>query len=272
MTVRGPVPLAEAVDPARFGAKAANLARALGAGLRVPDGVVLPPDTASSEDAVVTEVLAQAVRWGGLLAVRSSAIGEDGPAASYAGQHVTRLGVRATEGALRSAIRAVTASAASPHAVAYRRAVEAGSVTTAAGPVMAVLIQPLVQADVSGVLFTRNPVTGADELVIEAVRGLGEAAVSGRVTPELCRTSRGGFVLEHRSGRQDVAVVAVTAGGTEERPVSPTAGPLLTRSGLTDLADLAGRCRRVFRADGLDLEWAVAGGRLALLQCRPVTA
>jgi pyruvate,water dikinase len=235
----------------------------------VPDGLVLEPGAV--DDAVLTGLVPQVARWGGHLAVRSSAIGEDGASASFAGQHVTRLGVRATEGALRSAIRAVTASAGSPHALAYRRAMDSGAATTGLAVPVAVLIQPLVPAEVSGVLFTRDPVSGADQVVVEAARGLGEAVVTGRVTPEQCRMTRAGAVLEHRPGRQEAAVVAAGAGGTEERPVDPTAGLSLTASLLADLADLAARCREVFDADALDLEWAMSDGRLFLLQCRPVT-
>src|SRR6478735_4193007 len=114
------VPLAAALDADRFGAKAANLARALRAGLPVPDGMALAPNAVRAvvDGGGLTDLTTHFSRWRALLAVRSSAIGEDGPTASFAGQHVTRLGVRATEGALRAAITTVAASATSPHAVA----------------------------------------------------------------------------------------------------------------------------------------------------------
>ena len=238
----------------------------------MPDGLVLEPAAArSAVDGTLADLVGRVAEWAAPLVVPSSAIGEDGAAASFAGQHVTRLGVRATEGALRAAIGAVVASAGSPHALAYRRTMDPGSIAT--GPVpIAVLIQPLIAADVSGVLFTRNPLTGADELVIEAARGLGEAVVSGRVIPETCRMTRTGTVLEHLPGRQAVAVVAVSAGGTEERPVDPSAGTPLTANLLADLAGMAARCRAVFEADALDLEWAMSKRGVFLLQCRPVTA
>lgn len=283
------VNLSGATDPARFGAKAANLARALVAGLPVPDGLVLAPDTARSLDEGEADVLAALVRgaagWGGTLAVRSSAVGEDGPTASFAGQHVTRLGVRATEGALRAAIAAVAVSVNSPHAVAYRQATLCGSGVVngvvnglggqAATPTaVAVLLQPLIHAQASGVLFTVDPVTGARELLVEAVHGLGEAVVGGQVTPESWRMGRGGVIIGGRPGRQSVAIEPAPGGGTRERPLTgpERAGPCLEPGALRRLTRLAADCRALFGSDALDIEWAWAGRRLWLLQCRPVTA
>jgi pyruvate,water dikinase len=289
----GVVTLANAVDADRFGAKAARLARALRAGLPVPDGLVLAPDTARSlaEGGARTlgAVVAGAAGWGTTLAVRSSAIGEDGASASFAGQHVTRLGVRATEGALRAAIAAVVASANAPHAVAYREARlgrdgcpgtalpddplrPAG--TAFAAVAVAVLIQPLIDAQASGVLFTVDPVTGAAELVIEAVHGLGEAVVGGQVTPESWRLRRDGVVTQGRPGRQAVAIGPASGGGTRERRLSrcELLGPCLEPGALRRLAKLAADCRALFGSDALDIEWAWAQRRSWLLQCRTVTA
>jgi pyruvate,water dikinase len=145
-------------------------------------------------------------------------------------------------------------------------------VTCPAGP-LAVLIQPLVPAAVSGVMFTRDPVTGTDELVIEAVHGLGEAAVGGQVTPELCQMDRDGTVRQWRPGRQKVAVIASTAGGTQERPLDPSrAGArCLNDQLLTALTGLAQQCEQVFGDTGLDIEWSWAVGHIGLLQARPIT-
>ena len=305
------VALADAADPRHFGAKAATLARALVAGLPVPDGVVLAPDTARSvEDGtadVLGAVMARTDRWNGTLAVRSSAVGEDGPVASFAGQHVTRLGVRATEGALRAAIAAVAGSVNSPHAVAYRRAMLGhhgpGGLEAPAGPrgcdgvgrpigqdgsgrvndlggrpdtaiAVAALIQPLVRARASGVMFTVDPVTGAQQLLVEAVHGLGEAVVGGQVTPESWRIGRGGVIIGGRRGRQSVAIEPAPGGGTRERPLtgSESAGPCLEPGALRRLTRLAADCRALFGSDALDIEWAWAQRRVWLLQCRPVTA
>jgi len=280
----GLVLLADAADERRFGAKAANLARALRAGLPVPDGLVLASDTArqvgDGASAALTALVAATQRWGATIAVRSSAVGEDGPTASFAGQHVTRLGVRATEGALRAAITTVAASATSPHAVAYRHAILGaegpGRPSTAFGTTaaVAVLIQPLIHAQVSGVMFTVDPVTGTDDLLIEAVHGLGEAAVGGQVTPESWQLRRGGVITRGRPGRQAVAIEPAPGGGTRDRPLTPAelAGPCLEPGALRHLTRLAADCRALFGKDALDIEWAWAGRRPWLLQCRPVTA
>jgi pyruvate,water dikinase len=308
--IDGLVTLADATDPRQFGAKAANLARALVAGLPVPDGVVLAPENARSVQDGAADVLGAVVartdRWDGTLAVRSSAVGEDGPVVSFAGQHVTRLGVRATEGALRAAITAVAGSVNSPHAVAYRRAMigrhgpgdlEAGGTRGIAGvgsstgydgsvrvdvlggrpdsaTAIAALIQPLVHARASGVMFTVDPVTGARQLLVEAVHGLGEAVVGGQVTPESWRIGRGGVIIGGRPGRQAVAIEPAPGGGTWERPLtgSERAGPCLEPGALRRLTRLAADCRTLFGSDALDIEWAWARRRVWLLQCRPVTA
>jgi pyruvate,water dikinase len=222
----------------------------------------------------LTDLTTHFSRWRALLAVRSSAIGEDGPTASFAGQHVTRLGVRATEGALRAAIRAVAASVDSPHANAYRQAVASGRAdTTGMATPIAVLVQPLIQADVAGVMFTRDPITGSDELVVEGAFGLGDSVVGGKVTPELCRMSRYGTVRQRRPGRQSVAVVASAAGGTLERPLEPgrASRGCLDECLLAALAQLAQQCRDVFGDGGLDIEWSWAVGHIGLLQARPIT-
>lgn len=279
MTNEAGIALAGAVDADRFGAKAANLARARGAGLPVPDGIVLPPARVgslveSATGGMLTAVVARTSLWRGVLAVRSSAIGEDGAAAGFAGQHVTRLGVRATAGALRAAIVAVAGSGDSTHALAYRRAmVPAHQVRSSEGIPVAVLIQPMIDARTSGVMFTRDPVTGADELVVEAVFGLGESEVGGHVTPELWRMQRNGVLTHRRAGRQLVAVVAAPGGGTQERPLARAerAGPCPEPGTLNHLARLAAGCRALFGSDALDIEWAWAAGRLWLLQCRPIT-
>lgn len=292
MTAAGVVALADATDADRFGAKVANLARALRAGLPVPAGLVLAPDTARSTDddgTVLGTVIAGTKRWGVTLAVRSSAIGEDGPAASFAGQHVTRLGVRATGGALRTAIAAVVTSVNAPHAVAYRTVMlgrdDPGTTPGVGGltrspsaaptvPAVAVLIQPLIHAQASGVMFTVDPVTGARELLVEAVHGLGESVVGGQVTPESWRIGRGGVIIGGRPGRQSVAIEPAPGGGTQERPLTgpERAGPCLEPGALRRLTRLAADCRALFGSDALDIEWAWAGRTLWLLQCRPVTA
>jgi len=85
---------------------------------------------------------------------------------------------------------------------------------------MGVVIQSLVAADVAGVLFTCNPVTGQDELVVEASWGLGEAVVQGLVIPDSCRMDRSGRLLESRAGFKDVSVQRVPGGLTRTETVA----------------------------------------------------
>jgi pyruvate,water dikinase len=200
-------------------------------------------------------------------AARSSAVGEDSAVASFAGQHLTCLNV-CSPGALVEAVRAIFASARSESALAYRRRLGVED-----EPRIGVVVQELVLADRAGVLFSRNPVTGAEEIVIEASWGLGEAVVAGLVTPDRFRLNPDGAVLERAIGMKDVAVRAAPDGGTWETPVaaSLSRASCLDDSDLERLWQLAARCEEVFGA-GQDLEWAFAGDRLHLLQRRPVTA
>ncbi|NMN97475.1 PEP/pyruvate-binding domain-containing protein [Antrihabitans stalactiti] len=263
-------PLAQAGDPAAFGGKAAGLAKAVHAGLPVPSGIALRYDVvdriAVGDHAAFSQALAAAERLGPYVAVRSSAVGEDGADASFAGQHTTMLGVP-TDAALEAAITAVHSSGRSPSASAYR------SRLGVAGPVrMAVVLQQIVDAECAGVLFTRNPVTHADERVIEASYGFGEAVVGGMVVPDEYRLSRGGAVLSSRVGLKDIAIRPAATGGTIEVDIDADSAArlCLTPQRLAALDYLATRCEAAF-AGALDIEWAFAESALYLLQCRSVT-
>jgi pyruvate,water dikinase len=264
-----PVPLIEAGDARTFGGKAAHLALAAGASLPVPEGVALPwrlVDAVAARDPEATALLAAAAPLGDSLAVRSSAVGEDSGRASFAGQHLSLLGVRAV--GLAAAVEAVWRSVREEPARAYR-----GSLGVAGDLRAGIVVQSMVRADVAGVLFCPNPLTGADEVVIEAAWGLGEAVVSGLVIPDLVRLSTAGNVLERRRGVKDVEVVAVAGGGTANRSISGprVLAPCLDARQLAGLHRLAIACERAF-GGSQDLEWAFAGPRLWLLQRRPVTA
>lgn len=267
------VPLSEAGDAGSFGGKAAGLARALRAGLPVPPGYALAPDLvaaiAEESPAAVETLRALAAKLPTAVAVRSSALGEDGASASFAGQHKTLLNVSvASSTGLAAAVSEVWRSARSASARAYR-----ARMGLAETPIrMGIVIQVMLDPEVAGVLFTRNPTTGADERVVEAALGLGESVVMGLVTPDLFRIARGGHLLESRRGMQDVQVRLAESGGTMEREVPPD---LATQSclgppRLQALEELAAGCERVF-AGALDLEWAFAQDRLFLLQCRAIT-
>jgi pyruvate,water dikinase len=181
----------------------------------------------------------------GLVAVRSSACAEDSEAASYAGQQETYLNTDGLAEVLANVVRCWL-SFFTERAVFYRR--EKGSMDDVA---MAVVVQQMVDSQTSGVLFTVDPVHGRrDRMVVEAARGLGEAVVSGEVTPDNYTLSRDGVVKKSR-------VVGA------ERVLSDA-----------DCAALAGLGRQVADLHGgpQDIEWAFdADGRLCLLQSRPIT-
>ena len=139
---------------------------------------------------------------------------------------------------------------------------------------MAVVVQRMVAADVAGVLFTCDPVRRRrDRMVVEAVFGLGEAAVSGRVTPDHFVIARDGEVKKRRIAEQPFALVSAPAGGTAERELSADEGgaPTLDEARLRALALLGDDLERRLGTPQ-DIEWALAGGDLYVLQARPVTA
>jgi phosphoenolpyruvate synthase/pyruvate phosphate dikinase len=180
------------------------------------------------------------------LAVRSSAIGEDSSAASYAGLHETELDRSVDE--VPDAIRRCWASLWSPQALAYRT--RRGLPLD--GAAMAVVIQELVPADAAAVAFTRHPVTGrTDQLVITAIRGLGEPMVSGTVTPDT-------YVID----RTTHEVVDFTPGDDPERPLDAAA--------LEALVELVLAVEASYGAS-VDVEAAMSGGTWFLLQSRPIT-
>ena len=167
-----------------------GLGQALRDGLPVPPGVALAGavvEAVASGDGEAIGKVADSVRpLGGPLAVRSSAVDEDGAQASFAGQHLTLLNVPGAD-ELPSALNEIWWSANSDAAITYRQRV--GLFTR---PSVGVVVQLLVDPETAGVMFTRNPVSEAEETVIEASWGLGEAVVAGRVIPDHFRVDRAG--------------------------------------------------------------------------------
>ena len=160
------VPLADAQDEASYGAKAVGLGEAARAGLPVPPGVALAGDlteaVAAGNETAIAEVMESVGFLTGPLAVRSSAVDEDGADASFAGQHLTLLNVPKV-GDLPAAIREIWWSANSDSAITYRQ-----RVGLFARPSVGVVVQSLLDPDVAGVMFTQNPINKADERLIEA--------------------------------------------------------------------------------------------------------
>ena len=264
------VSLGEAHHEPAFGGKAASLAAALREGLPVPPGAALGAafvdHLAAGNEAAVQALLGSRHVPETRLAVRSSAIGEDSADASFAGQHATRLNVRKPQ--LLEAVRVVWQSARTESALAYRARKRLNP-----SPRMGVVVQKLIEPVAAGVLFTRNPVTGDEERLIEAAWGLGEAVVNGSVVPDRVRLDPSGRVIDVAAGEKDIKVWYGDGDGTVEVPVDPSLQQrmCLEPAHFDALHDLAARCQRVWGRD-LDLEWALdTTGRIFLLQCRPIT-
>ena len=255
-----------AQDLAVAGGKGANLGELIRAGFPVPDGFVITTDayaaaaSAASIDptnpiaararlmemAVPPEV-ATAVRdayraLGGRVAVRSSATAEDLPEASFAGQQDTILDVD-SEAALLNAVRRCWASLWNDRAVSYRTTQAVDERTLG----LAVVVQRMVSAQVAGVLFTADPITGRRRrAAIDAVRGLGEQLVSGAVNP-------------------DHYLVDVKTGAVLERR-----GDIVDDTRLRELAAIGARIEAHY-GKPQDIEWAIDGEKLWIVQSRDIT-
>ncbi len=207
---------------------------------------------------------------GGAYAVRSSATAEDLPGASFAGQQDSYLGVRGRE-ALLDAVRRCWISLFTDRAILYR----AQHGFDHRGVALAVVVQRMIAAEASGILFTADPVSGHRGVAsIDAGFGLGEALVGGLVTADLWRVDAGrGQVLERRIGHKGLAIRLQPDGGTVRETLSDEqAGrPALTDAQAIDLARLGARIAAHYGAPQ-DIEWCIDGaGAVWLVQSRPIT-
>src|SRR6266700_2823580 len=298
----------------RVGGKGASLARMAAAGLPVPPGfhvttaayrrfvtenglqeqilaavsAVTPDQPATLEEAsrqigslfaksVMPDDIAGAIRQayaelGGddlPVAVRSSATAEDLPEMSFAGQQETYLNMHGAAMVLE-AVKRCWASLWTARAIGYRARYGIAPQDVS----LAVVVQELVSADASGILFTANPLTGArDQVMMNAAWGLGEAIVGGQVTPDTVVVDRAsGAITEQEISEKDVMTVR-TREGTHEEPVpaerrtravlSPAQAAELARIGV-QIEDLYGQ--------PMDIEWALHDGRISIVQARPITA
>ncbi|SDH40091.1 PEP/pyruvate-binding domain-containing protein [Nonomuraea jiangxiensis] len=300
---------------AEVGGKAANLGELTRAGLPVPPGWVLTTEAyrqvAEGLDASGGDGLAERARrhllgapvpdavhetivksYAALgvdvpVAVRSSATAEDLPFASFAGQQDTFLNVVGAE-AVVAAVRRCWASLWTDRAVAYR---ESNGIDHAAVR-LAVVVQVMVDAQVAGVMFTADPVTGRrHQAVIDAAPGLGEAVVSGAVNPDRFVVFDG-EILDRHAGDKHLAIRPLPGGGTTRVTTPASADPgaagqgaagsgdtldlgdggfCLTDAQVRDLAALGARVEEHYGAPQ-DTEWAIdQDGTLWLTQARPIT-
>ena len=288
------------------GGKAANLGELIAAGLNVPPGFVLttaaysyfvaaadldqpihawlttldPADGDHLRQAFVTSpmpddlraALTDAYRQLGSnapVAVRSSATAEDLPGATFAGQQETYLNI-CDEEALLLAVRNCWASLWTERATLYRskQNVDQRSVQ------LAVVVQRMVMAEVAGVLFTANPVTGERDIaVIDANPGLGEAVVAGMVTPDHFLVHKPTMQIRQRVlGEREVELRPRTDGGVEEiHRDQRSEQPSLSDTQIGELTQLGNRIEQHYGAPQ-DIEWAWTNGQFYILQARPITA
>ncbi|ODS94530.1 MAG: hypothetical protein ABS49_11820 [Erythrobacter sp. SCN 62-14] len=293
------------------GGKGASLGAMLGAGLPVPEGFTVltqayrdfvahndlaepvrqlvedtrgdhPPTLASAAQALKEKFLAgtipphlieaitaaYAAMGGGLVVVRSSATAEDLPGASFAGQHDSFLNIEAPA-ALCEAVRGCWASLWNPRAVSYRKQAQLDTTEIS----IAVVVQRMIDAERAGVLFTANPLDHRrDRMLLSASFGLGEAVVGGDVSPDNWLLTSTGQVLDHHVS--DKQVITVRDGtGTVNRPMPPDQRRAVSLSAaeVAQLAELGARAQDYFGSPQ-DLEWAIAQGRIYLVQSRPITS
>lgn len=221
------------------------------------------PDTVRDEVAAHYESLGHAP-----VAVRSSALGEDSQEATFAGQQETYLWVRGVD-QVCDAVRDCWISLYSPPAISYRARLGSGE-----EPAMGVTVQLMVDAEVSGVMFTCNPVSGDPSMVaINASWGLGLAVVGGEVTPDDYLVSK----VTRELVRENVSTKEIEyvpgKGGTIRVPVAEERRDraCLDEEALAALVDVAKRVERYF-GSRQDIEWAIArDGELFVVQSRPVT-
>jgi len=224
-------------------------------------------------DAVQSEIRAAYAALGGdspPVAVRSSANAEDLPDMSFAGQQDTYLNVSG-EDAVISAIQDCWASLWTPRAISYRH--EMGIEQDAVA--MAVVVQLMVPSDVSGILFTANPATGErSEMIVNASYGLGEAIVSGAVTPDTYVLDRDSLkVKETVVGAKEQKIVSDGNQGTRAEDISEDerGASSVSDAVLGELASVAVNVEKLFDGVPQDIEWALSRDKVWLLQSRPIT-
>jgi phosphoenolpyruvate synthase/pyruvate phosphate dikinase len=225
----------------------------------------IPPDIASE----VINAYSALPGQNPAVAVRSSATAEDLPEASFAGQQETYLNVNGPAAVLE-ATKKCWASLWTARAIGYRARQNIDPDQVALG----VVVQILVPAEAAGIMFTANPVSGnPEQVVINAAWGLGEAVVGGMVTPDTLIVDKSkGNIIEHTIANKQVMTVRVN-GGTQEQPVPDSLKqvPVLDREAAVGLNQFAIRIEKLYERP-MDIEWALADGKLYIVQARPITA
>jgi rifampicin phosphotransferase len=222
-------------------------------------------------DAIEAQIASAYIELGGktdAVAVRSSATAEDLPGLTFAGQQDTYLNVMGVEAVLK-AIKSCWGSLWTARAIAYRERNHIAADNVA----LAVVVQKQIASEVSGVLFTANPLTGRrDEIVMDASFGLGEAIVSGQVEPDhYVVHSQDWRITERKLGKKAIAIIPNAEGGTKTVAKDMSSTQVLEDRQILELGQMAQRVAEHFGAPQ-DIEWAWAEGQFYLLQARPITS
>jgi len=260
------------------GSKALHLGLMMRAGFPVPRGFVVlteacreairsPCDTIDIPGDLKEEIVAAyRVRRFQRVAVRSSATLEDLSYASFAGIYTTCVNVGSEEELLR-AVEECLRSLGAPGSALYRQSLGLGQDGEGLG--MAVVVQEMVDAEVSGVMYTMNPVTlSRNECVVNSVLGLGEPLVSGRVPGDTFRVDRKGRVLEQRIAEKPSTLAS---GGPSNIVGDRNNRASLTPEQLRNLVEIGIALEALFRRPQ-DIEFAIADGNVFIVQARPITA
>ncbi|HEX2780317.1 MAG TPA: PEP/pyruvate-binding domain-containing protein [Gemmatimonadaceae bacterium] len=250
-----------------LGGKAGALDALMLHGFDVPAWFVVRGDAGECWERALESALARLAPGGERVAVRSSAREEDGAAHSYAGQFESFLGVAHDDVAAR--VRDVWGSAESARLERYRSDVAGREAATRP----AVLVQRMVHADVAGVAFSADPTTGRrGVVVVAATPGLGAALVGGEADADSWHVARDGTIVDRKVALKRVRQESAEEGVRDIAIGEERAGePALSDDGVRRVADLARRAAAVFGAPQ-DIEWAIAGGRLYILQSRAITS
>jgi pyruvate,water dikinase len=232
------------------------------------DRATLPPDVRGLFSAAYSRLVRRSQRAHPAVAVRSSAVGEDGKSASFAGQYATYLNVSG----LNPVVSAVTRcwdSANTEQVAVYQR----NQGRRAADQAVAVLVQQLVAADVAFVAFSAHPVTGErDEVVINANWGLGESIVNGTVVPDTYIVRKSDLTTSTQTIAEKERMTILREGGVEEVRVPRILRRQATLSAnkVRDIAEMAIRLESELQYP-VDIEGAYVDDSLYLLQCRPIS-
>lgn len=248
------------------GNKAANASILYRAGFPVPEGIVMTASYVNEYPKWVNDFsLAKRIyeSLGPPLVVRSSAIGEDSDGQSFAGIFESRLNLRNFE-QYKKAIDEVISSASSQIAESY-----AGNKSRTN---MALLIQRMVSAEVSGVLFTANPITGnKDEMVLEYFNGLGPSVVSGKVSPNSVVINKKGLIIKAINYVDSgIGYFEREEGGLDERHVGYKEVIHMEPALIKEISCMALEIESLL-GKPQDVEWSMARGRFYILQSRPIT-